>query len=887
MSSELPKQYDATDIEQRWARQWIEAGCFDVSDDDPRPAFSIVIPPPNITGTLHMGHALVLTIQDSLVRFKRMQGFATLWLPGSDHAGIATQMVVERALAKEGLNRQDMGREAFVQKIWEWKARHGSRIQEQTRAMGASVDWRRERFTMDEGLSTAVREVFVRLYQEGLIYRDQRLINWCPRCQTALSDLEVVLEPTPGKLWTIEYPVPGGTRRLAVATTRPETMLGDTAVAVHPDDPRYRDLIGREVELPLTGRRIPVIGDAELVDPEFGTGCVKVTPAHDFSDFETGRRHNLPRISVIDTRGRMTEAAGKAFAGMDRFECRERVVAALQEQGLLSKIADYATEISRCQRCNEIVEPLLSRQWFVRMEPLARPAIEAVRAGRTNFVPKNWEKTYFDWMENIRDWCISRQLWWGHRIPAWFCACGEIVVSRDTPAACPRCGGELKQDEDVLDTWFSSALWPFSTLGWPERTRALEKFYPTSLMETGFDIIFFWVARMMMMGLKFMGDVPFRTVYLHAMVRDERGQKMSKTKGNVIDPLDIIGKWGADALRFALASMAAQGRDIKLSLERVEGYRHFVNKIWNAARFGLLNLDGVSPAQSRPSDRTLYDRWILSRCRAVTVEVTKAMEEYRLNDATGALYNFFWHELCDWYLELAKPVFAGQAGPAARAESQRVLLSTLDCALRLLHPFVPFVTEEIWQRLPLGERPARFLALAPWPRAEDYPADEDAVREMDHLIAAVTGVRTIRGESNLPPGQLLAAKVLTDRAFVSEALSRHRDIILRLARLESLEFGEPGQRPPQSAVFVTPDFEVCVSLRGLIDFEAEKRRLAKDVQKCEQEERRSKDKLSNPSFTDRAPAEIVQKERERLAECQSRLERLRRALSQIEAWSRE
>jgi len=647
MSTQLSKHYDPSQVEPHWAEKWIAEGCFNASDQDSRPAFSIVIPPPNITGTLHMGHALTLTIQDILTRFKRMQGYNSLWLPGTDHAGIATQMVVERSLQSEGKSRHDIGREAFIEKIWDWKERHGNRINEQTKAMGASVDWQRERFTMDDGLSRAVREVFVKLYEDGLIYRDLRLINWCPRCQTALSDLEVNLEATDGQLWTIDYPVVGSQTHLSVATTRPETMLGDTAVAVHPDDPRYKELIGQQVNLPLTGRTIPIIGDSELVDPEFGTGCVKVTPAHDFNDFETGRRHNLESISVIDTFGKMTQPAGPDFAKLDRFEARKKVVAALEDQQLLSKIEDYEVELSRCQRCSEIIEPLLSKQWFVDVKPLAAEAIKAVEDGRTVFVPRQWEKTYFEWMHNIRDWCVSRQLWWGHRIPAWFCECGEVIVARTEPDSCPKCASsKITQDPDVLDTWFSSALWPFSTMGWPDETKLLKTFYPTTLMETGFDIIFFWVARMMMMGLRFMGDVPFKTVYLHAMVRDEQGQKMSKTKGNVIDPLDVSEKSGADALRFTLASLTAQGRDIKLSVERVEGYRHFINKIWNAARFALMNLDDFDiNAAANPKLRSLYDRWILARTRQVVAAVEQALEAYRLNEAAATVYNFFWHEL--------------------------------------------------------------------------------------------------------------------------------------------------------------------------------------------------------------------------------------------------
>jgi valyl-tRNA synthetase len=888
MKTELSKHYDPSQVEHAWSEKWIAEGCFNASEQDSRPAFSIVIPPPNITGTLHMGHALTLTIQDVLTRFKRMQGYNSLWLPGTDHAGIATQMVVERSLQSEGKSRHDIGREAFIEKIWEWKELRGNRISEQTKAMGASVDWRRERFTMDEGLSRAVREVFVKLHEDGLIYRDLRLINWCPRCQTALSDLEVNLDATDGQLWTIDYPVVGSSKHLSVATTRPETMLGDTAVAVHPDDPRYKDLIGQQVDLPLTGRTIPIIGDSELVDPEFGTGCVKVTPAHDFNDFETGRRHKLESISVIDTNGKMTQPAGPDFAELDRFEARKKVVAALENQQLLSKIEDYEVELSRCQRCTEIVEPLLSKQWFVDVKPLASEAIKAVEDGRTVFVPKQWEKTYFEWMHNIRDWCVSRQLWWGHRIPAWFCECGEVIVARAEPDSCPKCkSSKLTQDPDVLDTWFSSALWPFSTMGWPDETKLLKTFYPTTLMETGFDIIFFWVARMMMMGLRFMGDVPFKTVYLHAMVRDEHGQKMSKTKGNVIDPLDVSEKSGADALRFTLASLTAQGRDIKLSVERVEGYRHFINKIWNAARFALMNLDDFdSDSKAKPEQRSLYDRWILARTRQVVATVEQALDAYRLNEAAATLYNFFWHELCDWYVEMIKPVLNDREGQAARAECQRVLVQVLDLSLRMLHPFTPFVSEEIWQKLPLGQRDNPYLVNSSWPQIEQIPEDEEALQQLGWVIEAVSGLRNIRGESDVPPGKPIPAHILSNDPAVRKALEDHSDTLKHLGRLSDLVLATPDQRPAKSAVFVAKNVEVCVPMSGLIDFNAEKNRLLKDIKKIEADRQRSAKKLQNENFLGRAPDEVVEKERQKLAEFETKQTKLKEALEQINEWAK-
>jgi valyl-tRNA synthetase len=887
--TELQKQYSPTDVERHWNKTWIDKGCFNAKDEDSAPAFSIVIPPPNITGTLHMGHALTLTIQDIVVRYKRMTGHNTLWLPGTDHAGIATQMVVERSLQAENSSRHDIGREAFISKVWEWKEQHGNRINEQTKALGASVDWRRERFTMDNGLSRAVREVFVRLYEEGLIYRDLRLINWCPKCQTALSDLEVVQVTTPGKLWTIKYPIPDNNRHVSVATTRPETMLGDTAVAVHPEDPRYKDIIGQKVTLPLTDRSIPVIADAELVDPEFGTGCVKVTPAHDFNDFETGRRHNLESISVIDIHGKMTQEAGANFEGLDRFECREKVIELLQEQDLLEKVEDYEVELSHCQRCNEIVEPLNSKQWFVKVKPLAEPAIQAVKDGRTVFIPKQWEKTYFEWMNNIRDWCISRQLWWGHRIPAWTCDCGNIIVAREEPSACPKCNGnQLTQDPDVLDTWFSSALWPFSTMGWPEETQTLKTFYPTSLMETGFDIIFFWVARMMMMGLKFMNDVPFKTVYLHAMVRDAQGQKMSKTKGNVIDPLEVSEKSGADALRFTLASQAGQGRDIKLSIERVEGYRNFINKIWNASRFALMNLSDYNPQKAASQKHIVsYNRWILARTRQVIDSIQESLDSYRLNDAASSVYNFFWHELCDWYIELIKPILNGRDGDDARTESQQVLVQVFDLALRMLHPFTPFVTEEIWQKLPLSKRDSEYLITSAWPDLKSLPDDELSIQEIELVITAISGVRNIRGESNLPPAKKLKAHILCNDQEVRETLLKHRDTIVNLARLDDLVFGTLAERPKQAAVNVSEKIEVCVPLGGLIDFDSEKNRLLKEIQKISKDKTRAEKKLSNDKFLSQAPAKVIEKEKSKLAEAQSRLDKLNNAISQLEELSKE
>ena len=712
---ELAKAYEPKVVEERWYREWETEGCFQAQVPSDKESYSIVIPPPNITGVLHMGHALNNTLQDILCRWKRMSGYNVLWMPGTDHAGIATQNVVERQLAAEGTSRHEIGREAFIERVWKWKAESGGQIIGQLKRLGASCDWDRERFTMDAGLSTAVREVFVRLYEEGLIYRDNRLINWCPRCHTALSDIEVEHEDQKGSLWHLRYPVVGSDTCLVVATTRPETMLGDTAVAVNPADERYRDLIGGYVTLPLVNRRIPIIGD-EYVDMEFGTGVVKITPAHDFNDFEVGKRHNLDRINVFDESG-IINAAGHQFEGLDRFAARKQIVAELEEQGFLDKIVDHALSVGGCYRCKTVVEPYMSLQWYVQVAPLAEEALAAVRKGTTRIVPSQWENTYYEWMENIRDWCISRQIWWGHRIPAWYCDhCKKITVSKTDPTSCAHCGSdEIRQETDVLDTWFSSALWPFSTMGWPERTEELASFYPTSCLITGFDILFFWVARMMMMGIHFMGEVPFRDVYIHALVRDAQGQKMSKSRGNVIDPLVIIDQYGADAFRFTLAAFAAQGRDVKLAEERIAGYRNFVNKIWNASRFAFMNLEDFDPdaVDVKKLELSNADRWILCRLNEVAREVDDALSGYRFNEAASSLYRFTWSEFCDWYIELIKEdLYKGDA--ARKTTAQYVLWTVLENLLRLLHPFMPFITEEIWQSLP-GKRPVSSIMKASYP----------------------------------------------------------------------------------------------------------------------------------------------------------------------------
>ncbi len=920
-TTELPKAYDPTEVEARWYSHWLERNYFRAEATSDKPPFCIVLPPPNVTGSLHLGHALTATIQDILTRWKRMSGFNCLWLPGTDHAGIATQMVVERELKQtEKKSRHDLGREKFLERVWQWKDKYGQRISEQHQVLGASLDWSRERFTMDPGASAAVREVFVRLYEEGLIYRAQKLINWCPSCHTALSDLEVEHEEKQGSLWHLHYPVKGSDRKLTVATTRPETMLGDTAVAIHPEDERYTGLAGQTVELPLTGREIPIIADAELVDPAFGTGVVKVTPAHDFNDYQTGLRHKLPMINVLDESARINKEGG-AYAGMDRFAARKKVLEDMAAQGLLEKEEPHKLSVGTCQRCATVVEPRLSPQWFVKIEPLAKPAIEAVEQGRTKFVPESWTNTYFHWMRNIHDWTISRQLWWGHQIPAWYCAdCSprlgegtdspggidatraEPLVGRAAPEKCPKCGGSrFEQDPDVLDTWFSSGLWPFSTLGWPEQAPEVKTFYPNSVMETGHDILFFWVARMMMMGLHFMGDVPFRTVYLHAMVRDEKGEKMSKTKGNVIDPLDIIrgasaealapnlrNKFpqgmpahGADALRFTLAALTQQGRDIKLSVDRVAGYKAFANKLWNASRFALMNMGDfrLESGSIRERPLTLADRWILSRLQHAITDTRKALEAYAFSDAASTLYQFLWAEFCDWYIELSKGSLYGEDAQA-KDTSRAVLVYCLDGILRLLHPFMPFITEEIWQKLPM-RRPVESIVIAPYPEPDAGLVDEAAEAEMAPVITAIEGLRNIRGESNLPPSARLTAYVQSPDGRTRELLERWRGYVMPLAGLSELRVGPPGPKPPQSAAFVGPQLEIFVPLAGLIDVEAERERLRKEMARAEQELTGLRRKLDNPNFVAKAPADVVEKDRARVEELEARKAKLQDNLSRI------
>jgi valyl-tRNA synthetase len=880
MTETWEKVYDPTRVEEKYYNVWLEKGYFQAELDASKEPFSIVIPPPNITGSLHMGHALNNTLQDILVRFKRMKGYNCLWMPGTDHAGIATQNVVERELAKEGLDRHQLGREEFIRRVWQWREKYGGVIINQLKKLGSSCDWSRERFTMDEGLSRAVREVFVQLYEEGLIYRGDYIINWCPRCHTALSDLEVDHHEIPAHLYHLHYPLEKGGHCLVV-TTRPETMMGDTAVAVNPKDKRYKDLIGTYVILPVVNRRIPIIADA-YVDLEFGSGALKITPAHDPYDFEIGQRHNLEAVTVIDGEGKMTAEAGP-YEGMDRFQCRERIVEDFQKDGILVKIEDYHHSVGHCYRCKTMVEPFLSKQWFVRAKPLAEPALKAVQEGRTKIIPPMWERTYFDWMQNIRDWCISRQIWWGHRIPAWYCDdCAEVTVAREEPKKCSHCGStKLRQETDVLDTWFSSALWPFSTMGWPDATEELKLFYPTSVMVTGFDILFFWVARMMMMGLKFMDAVPFHDVYIHALVRDMEGQKMSKTKGNVIDPLVMIEKYGTDAFRFSLAAFAAQGRDIRLSEERIEGYRNFANKIWNAARFSAMNLEdyrddgkGIALAQcSAP------DKWVLARLNRAVADATQALEEYRFNEGAQIIYHFIWHELCDWYLELIKP-YLYHDDKTRRGITQKTLVYVLDKTLKLLHPYMPFITEEIWQQLPhKGES----IMIADYPEVSSELVDEAVVQEMERIMGVITGIRNIRGEMGIPPLTEVDIILIAENKNTAITLKEHLGFVKDLARVKDAEIVVQGERPRAAATALADGVEVFVPLEGVIeDPQKEQQRLTKELTKLLADLEFTQRKLGNESFLQKAPPDKVQKERDKLQEFSTLKEKLEQRLAIFE-----
>ncbi len=877
----LPKNYDPKPIEDKWYEWWLEKGIFQADADTSKEAFSIVIPPPNVTGSLHMGHAFNNTFQDIICRYKRMRGYNVLWLPGTDHAGIATQNVVERELSKDGISRHDMTRDEFVKRVWQWKEEYGNRIINQQKKLGNSCDWRRLRFTMDEGLSKAVRSVFVRLYDKGLIYKGKYIINWCPRCQTALSDLEVEHSEEPGKLYYVSYPIVGESGHILVATTRPETILGDTAIAVHPRDEKNKALVGKKVIAPLTGgREIPIIED-NMVDPEFGTGFVKITPAHDPNDFLVGQRHGLEQIQVIDSQGIMNDIAG-SYAGLTVVQARERAVRDLEEQGFLEKVEDLPHQVGHCYRCNTVVEPYLSEQWFVRAKPLADRGVASVENGDIRWLPEHWAKTYYQWMENIRDWCISRQLWWGHRIPAWTCQeCGNVIVSEDDPSSCPKCGSSsLMQDEDVLDTWFSSALWPFSTLGWPDNTEDLRYFYPTSLMVTGFDIIFFWVSRMIMMGLEFMDEVPFKDVYIHALVRDEHGQKMSKSKGNVIDPLTMIDQFGADALRFTVAALTMPGRDILLSPAKIENYRHFINKIWNASRFALMNLNDIDPASPDNSQFRLHDFWIRDRLNRVSEQVTSYLDEYLIGDAARLLYDFIWGDLCDWYVEMSKPALWGNEGESRKNATLWILSDTFKQVLAMLHPFVPFVTEELWQAFGFGKEP---METEKWPSAENYSSDSNYSIPMGKLQDVIRTIRNLRAEAGLPPQKAIHSVVVrTDCAETIKLLKDNDDMISLLSRVEKVTtIGLDEKSPSLSLSSVLESGTVYLPVGDLLDVKMEISRLKQELSQVQADLSKSLGKLGNDNFVGRAPEEIVKKEKQRVEDFQKRIKRIEENITSL------
>ena len=920
----MEKTYTPHAIEQHWYDIWEKNGYFAPTGEGQ--PYCIMIPPPNVTGTLHMGHAFQDTLMDILTRYHRMQGDNTLWQPGTDHAGIATQMVVERQLGAEKLTRHDLGRDAFIERVWEWKGKSGGQITRQLRRMGTSPDWEHERFTMDEGLSHAVREVFIRLHDEGLIYRGKRLVNWDPVLHTAVSDLEVISEEEDGCMWHLRYPLTDGSGSLVVATTRPETMLGDTAVAVHPEDERYQHLIGKHLELPLTGRRIPIIGDA-IVDPAFGTGCVKITPAHDFNDYATGQRNGLPMINIFTVDAKINENAPSVYRGLDRFEARKRIVADLEQAGLLVEIKPHRLPVPRGDRTNAVIEPLLTDQWYVKVAPLAEAAIKVVEDGKIRFIPENWTKTYYEWMHKIEDWCISRQIWWGHRIPAWYDDNGQIYVgyneehvrrkyqlAHDLP---------LRQDEDVLDTWFSSALWPFSTLGWPDDTKRLHSFYPTSVLVTGFDIIFFWVARMIMMGIKFIGDVPFREVYIHGLVRDAEGQKMSKSKGNVLDPLDLIDgidleslvvkrtsglmqpeqapkiekqtraqfpngipSFGTDALRFTFAALASTGRDIRFDMGRIDGYRNFCNKLWNATRYVLMNTEGKDTGlNALPVELSLGDRWILALQQQVSQEINQHIANYRFDLAAQTLYEFTWNEYCDWYLEFSKPVLQDpNSSEAAQRGTRRTLVQVLESLLRLLHPFIPYITEELWQAVaPLAGKQGATIMQQPYPTLQVELVDHDALQEIQWAKQFILGVRRIRSEMDINPSKLLPVLLQNGSELDQSRLAKHQQVVRSLARIEAITWLNNEENAPESAIALVGEMRVLIPLAGLIDKEAELKRLTKEIEKIRKDYDKSLAKLQNPQFTDRAPAEVVQKEQQRVAEMQASISQLESQFTKIQA----
>jgi valyl-tRNA synthetase len=873
----LEKRYDPQKVEEKWYRFWMEGNLFHATVDSSRKPYSIVIPPPNVTGILTMGHVLNNTIQDILVRWRRMQGFNALWLPGTDHAGIATQNVVEKELAKRGLKREDLGREQFLDQVWEWKRKYGGKIIQQLQQLGCSCDWHRERFTMDEGLSQAVLETFVRLYEKGLIYRGKYIINWCPRCRTALADEEVEHQELGGHLWYIKYPIKDSGDFITVATTRPETMLGDTAVAVNPTDERYLELQKQKIILPIVNRELPVIAD-DFVDPQFGTGIVKVTPAHDPNDFEMGQRHGLESINIMHPDATMNENAGD-YAGMDRFECRERLLADLKERDLLVKVKSHAHALGHCYRCHTAIEPYLSDQWFVKMKPLAEPARRVVEEGRIKFYPRRWTKVYLNWIENIRDWCISRQIWWGHRIPIWHCeACGEVIAAKEKPSRCSKCeSSDLRQDEDVLDTWFSSWLWPFSTLGWPEKTPDLEAFYPTDVLVTGPDIIFFWVARMVMAAMEFMGEIPFPHVYINGMVKDQLGRWMSKSLGNSPDPTEIIEEFGADALRLSMILITAEGQDAYFSKDKLVIGRNFANKIWNASRFVLMNLGGFDPGRvDREKLRlTLVDRWIISALQRTISGVTASLEKYRLNEAAHQIYEFFWHEFCDWYLEWVKPRLYDSEDQGDRETALWVTTTVLDKALRLLHPFMPFITEELWQQMP---RDGESLMVAQWPRSDRAMRDSEAEEVVSHLRDLIGAIRNIRAEMNIPPVRKALVLLKAEDEKILDRLRTNSHYLLDLAKIKELVVGMEVERSKATATAVVKGVEVLVPLEGLIDLSAERQRLEKEIQRISKLMAGITKKLNNEDFLHKAPKEVVARERAKGEEYGRRLAKLQENL---------
>jgi len=924
----MEKHFDPKSIETKWYQNWEESGYFKPSQGATNETYSIMIPPPNVTGSLHMGHAFQDTIMDTLIRYHRMKGDETLWQPGTDHAGIATQMVVERQLAAEGLTRHDLGREKFIEKIWEWKEESGGTITQQLRRLGASPDWSRERFTMDDGLSESVKEVFVRLHKEGLIYRGKRLVNWDPVLHTAVSDLEVISTEENGSMWHFSYPLTSGKGNLIVATTRPETMFGDQAVAVHPDDERYQDLIGQTITLPLVGREIPIIAD-DYVDMEFGTGCVKITPAHDFNDYEMGQRHDLPKLNILTNDAKMNTDVPEKYQGMDRFEARKAVIADLDTLGLLGEVKPHKLMVPRGDRSGSVIEPYLTDQWYVAVQELAKPAIDAVKNGDIEFVPKNWENTYFEWMNNIQDWCISRQIWWGHRIPAWYDENGGVYVGKTE--ADVRTENNLandlvlKQDDDVLDTWFSSALWTFSTLGWPENTEELAKFHPTSVLVTGFDIIFFWVARMIMMSLKFTGEVPFKQIYVHGLVRDGEGQKMSKSKGNVLDPIDLIDgitleelvkkrttgmmqpekaakiekstrkqfadgidPYGTDAIRFTFASLASNGRDIRFDLNQCEGYRNFCNKIWNATRYVLMNTEeqDTGTDESLPTTLSLADRWIVSRLQQVEADVAKHFDSYRLDLAANTLYDFVWNEYCDWYLELSKATLNAESSSEEELRGTRkTLVRVLETILRLLHPITPFITEEAWQAVaPLAGKYSdknATIMLQPYPKADKSKIDTNAIAELEWVKQFIIGIRKIRSEMNIKPSKKLPVLLEQMNSQNKQWLKNNELSLISLAKLESISVLSDNESAPESAVALVGEMKILIPMDGLIDKEAELKRLSKEVSRLEGEIKRFTGKLSNENFVAKAPATVIDKEKEKLANTETALKNMKEQYEKI------